>query len=207
MKRASHMTAGQENAVTRRSAQRGRARSACARLMLAAFLAAIAGCSNVGTVVKSVTQDSNRPSSAVLGKTLVVALLEDPGLAVALEEEWALQLRDRGIEAYPLSAVLPGQRPPQEQAVIERLKKDGFATLLVSRVVGVKQVEREVVAHQVGVVETRLYDAATGEPFWSARSDTYLENRTGERVRDPRGELVGEFVQVLAGAMAKSGLL
>lgn len=175
-------------------------------LTLVAVLTLIAGCSNVSTVVTSVTQDTERPASALLGKTLAVALLEDPGLAVALEEEWVRQLRDRGVEAYPLSTVLPGERPPQEEAVVAQLRKDGFATLLVSRLVGVKQVEREVVAHQVGVVETKLYDVATGEPFWSARSDTYLANRTGDRTRDPRAELIGEFVRTVAGAMGKAGL-
>ena len=80
----------------------------------------------------------------------------------------------------------------------------GAYPLLVSRLVGVKQVEREIPAYQVAVVETRLYDAGTEQRFWSARSDTYLVSHSGERVHQPRSERIQGFVETLIQAMSES---
>lgn len=181
-------------------------RSACIRWMLTACLALIAGCSSIGTKIDHVWLDDGRGNVA-LGKTLVLALTHDAEVVVMLEKEWTRQLRDRGIDASSANLLLPGEIPLAEERVIELLKAGGFDTLLVSRVVDVKHVEREVSAYQVAVVETKLYDTKTEQSFWSARADTYLVNPTGERIIGLRSERAREFVGALVEELAKSKLL
>jgi hypothetical protein len=142
-----------------------------------------------------------------LGKTLVLALTHDAEVVVMLEKEWTRQLRDRGIDASSANLLLPAEIPLAEERVIELLKAGGFDTLLVSRVVDVKHVEREVSAYQVAVVETKLYDTKTEQPFWSIRADTYLVNPTGDRITGLRSERAREFVGALVEELAKSKLL
>lgn len=77
-------------------------------------------------------------------------------------------MRGRGVDAYEVNALLPGERPPGEQSAFQLTKSRSFNTLLVSRLVGVKRVSRYILAYQVGVVETKLVDTGTGQPFWSA---------------------------------------
>jgi hypothetical protein len=174
------------------------------RLAFAACLALLAGCANVGTSVGHVWQDSGRARSATLGKTLVLALAPKAEVVMVLEDEWVRQLRQKGVDASAANRLLPGGSPPDKERVVELVKARGFDTLLVSRLVDVKQVEREVSAYQVGVVETTLYDAGTEQRFWSARADTFLVNPTGERITALRSERAREFVQRLIEEMAKS---
>ena len=181
-------------------------RSAWIRWVLVACFAVMAGCSSIGTKIDHVWLDEARGNVA-LGKTLVLALTHDAEVVVMFENEWTQQLRDRGIDASSANLLLPGEIPPTEGRVVELLKAAGFDTLLVSRVVDVKHVEREVSAYQVAVVETKLYDTKTEQSFWSARADTYLVNPTGDRINRLRSERAREFVGALIEEMSKSNLL
>ena len=182
--------------------------STCMRLLaLAGCLALVAGCSITSTTVDKVWQDSAR-ADAALGKTLVVSLFPNPEFAIPIENEWTRQLQGRGIDAYALNALLPGERHPDEQRVVELVKAKGFNTLLVSRLVDVKKVERDIPASQVAVVETQLYDTGTEQPFWSARSDTFMVSPTGDhRDTDPRAEQIRGFVETIIHEMSKSKVL
>jgi len=174
-------------------------------LALAGCLALVAGCAT--TAVDRVWRDSAR-GEAALGKTLVLALIPDARVAVGVEEEWTRQLRGHGIEAVAVAALLPGTRPPDKQHVVELVKAGGFTTLLVTRLVAVKRVERDVAASQVAVVETHLYDTGTEQPFWSARSDTYLVSPTGDaRLREPRHDQIRGFVAAMIRTMGESKVL
>lgn len=176
------------------------------RLLLAACLALLAGCSTTGTTVEDVWRDSARPD-ARLGKTLVVALTTHANVSIELEDEWVRQLRGLGLEAYAINALLPGERPLSEQRVVELVKAEAFDTVLVSHVVGSKQVSRDVAASQVAVVETKLYDSKTEKAFWSARSDTYLIVGPDGTVREPRSEQIQGFVETIIQAMSESKVL
>jgi hypothetical protein len=177
------------------------------RLAFAACLALMAGCANVGTSVGHVWQDSGRARSATLGKTLVLVLAPKAEVVMVLEDEWVRQLRQKGVDASAANRLLPGGSPPDKERVVELVKARGFDTLLVSRLVDVKHVEREVSSYQVAVVDTDLYDAGTEARFWSARADTFLVNPTGERIVQQREERVREFVEALIGEMARANLL
>jgi len=175
-------------------------------LAIAAYLALSAGCASVGTTVSEVWRDDGRPDSP-LGKTLVLALVPQAEVVTRLENEWVRELRDHGVDAQAASPLLPGEKMPEEQQVVELVRAGGFNTLLLCRLLDVKHVEREVSSYQVAVVETILYDAATEERFWSARADTFLVNPTGEKIVKQRDERVREFVETLIGEMAGSKVL
>jgi hypothetical protein len=105
----------------RTRAQVSRTRSTCLRLVLVVCLALLAGCSLTSTTVGRVWQD-NAGANPPLGKTLVVALFPTPEFAIPIEEEWARQLRGRGIDAEAVHALLTGKRPPDKPSVVELLK-------------------------------------------------------------------------------------
>lgn len=196
---------GREEVMSRTSKPFSLKNSACLRLFaLTGCLLLAAGCAS--TIVKKVWVDSAR-ADTTLGKTLVMPAALSPVVANEVENEWARQLRGRGIEAEAISAVLPDERPLDEQSGLELARARGFDTLLVSRLIGVKKVDRDTSAYQVGVVETKLYDTGTGQPFWSARSDSYLVSTTGDRVHDPRTEEIRGFVETIIKEMSKSKVL
>ena len=199
----SGITAKMETVAPRGEAGVTRAKNAHVTLALAACLALLSACTTTGTLVEQVWRDNAR-SEAVLGKTLVVAVFTDADVAIPLENEWVRQLRKRGVDASATNDLLSGAYPPDGQRVVELVKTGGFDTLLVSRLVAVKQVERDVPAYEVAVVETRLYDAATERHFWSARSDTFLVSSTGDRVQEPSSQRIREFVETIIQAMSES---
>jgi hypothetical protein len=158
------------------------------------------------TSVDKVWQDGSRPKSAPLGKTLVLVLWSDPAVVSVLEDEWVRQLNDRGIEAQAVNVVRPGEHAIDKQDVVLLVRSGGFKTLLVSRVVGVKVVEREAPGSEVAVVETVLYDAATERRFWSAEAHTFLHHPVAEPISELRASRAKNFVETLIAEMSGSGL-
>lgn len=187
--------------------------AACSRLgrsriwlMFAASIVLLAGCASVGTTVDNVWRDSSRADGS-LGKTLVVALVPEADLVTSLENEWVRQLRELKIDAHASNVLLPGELPPNHERLVELVKSSGFNTLLVTRLVNVKRVEREVSTYQVAAVETVLYDSATEKRFWSARTDTFMADPASKRDTRQRDEVVREFVATLTREMSKSKVL
>jgi hypothetical protein len=172
----------------------------------AACLVFWAGCASSTTSINGLWLDSARPR-APLGRTLVVAVLRDPQVAASLEREWARQLRAHGVDASPVEALGPGVRPTSRDEVVALVRQHGFATVLVSKLLDVKQVGRDDTANQVAVVESKLYDARSGEPFWSAQTDTFVAGMSGEEVKRPGSELIQTFVATLIAEMLKAKLL
>jgi len=207
MKREPATIANECNAWRRRRVGSWTEQHVFLRLVCAACLVLMAGCASVGTSVDNVWRDDGRAEAVPLGKTLVLVLASQPEVVTVLENEWVRQLQDRGIDASAANLLLPGERPPDKERVVALVNTSGFDTLLVSRLVGVKQVEREVQTYQVGVVETNLYDARTEQKFWSARADAFLRNPTGERIDELRAERAQELVEALIREMAESKVL
>jgi hypothetical protein len=180
--------------------------SARLQRLVAACLVFYAGCASSTTSINGTWLDSARPR-APLGRTLVVALLRDPKVAAALEREWVRQLRTHGVDATPTDALGPGVRPTSREAVVELVRQHGFASVLVSKLLDVKQAGRDDATSQVAVVENKLYDAHSGEPFWSAQTDTFVAGASGEEVKRPGGDLIQAFVETLIAEMVKAKLL
>jgi len=103
--------------------------------------------------------------------------------------------------------LLPGAHAPNKERVVELLRAGSFDTLLVSRLIDVKKIERDAPARQVATVETKLYDARSGEVFWSVRSDTFLGSAVSEGVREAKSEQLREYVEKIIAEMVKSKLL
>jgi len=184
-----------------------RSKAICTRLAFAACLVLLPGCTPTSTIVEHVWRDSTRPTHAPLGKTLVVALFSDADVVIPIENEWRRQLEGRGIDVEAFDALMPGTAPRDKQTIVELVKARGFDTVLVSKLVGVKQVDRDVSAYQVAVVETELYDARTEQPFWKAESDTFLVNPGGSQGPNPRSELIRDFVETMIEQMSESKVL
>ncbi len=163
-------------------------------------------CATLYTSVDKVWQDGNRLKSAPLGKTLVLVLWSDPGVVSVLEDEWVRQLHDLGVEAQAANVLRPGELSTDKQDVIRLVRVGGFNTLLVSRVVGVKAVEREAPGSEVAVVETVLYDAPTEQRFWSAEAHTFLHQPVTEPISELRASRAKNFVETLIAEMFRSGL-
>jgi len=175
-------------------------------LILGASLVAAAGCTSPGTVIDHVTRDRSRADFRPT-RALVLAITPDDRLTTALETEWTRQLQSRGVEAKAAGTLLPGEFPPDEAGVIALVNAGRFDTLLLCRLVKVKQVGRDATHYQSAVTETRLYDGGTGQPFWTAQADTFLVSGVGDRVREPHSDRLREFVRVLIDEMSKDGVL
>ncbi len=189
-------------------------------------LAMLAGCSSTTTVTK-VERDETR-SVAPMKKTLVVASLPRRATSDALEDEWAKQLRKRGVDAHALHVLLPGASVADEQSVLEVVKGNAIDTVLVSTLVRTRTDESTMsrttpaggapggmyadyqsdtsvssqgtysVERQFAVVQTSLRDAKTQKIFWSARSDNSLE--------DSPDLLIQSFIEVMIKEMAKTSV-
>ena len=175
-------------------------------LVLILCLVMVTSCATLHTSVDKVWQDGSRPKSAPLGKTLVLVLWSDPAVVSVLDDEWVRQLNDRGIEAQAVNVLRPGEHASDKQDVVRLVRSGGFKTLLVSRVVGVKVVEREAPGSEVAVVETVLYDASTERRFWSAEAHTFLHHPVTEPISELRASRAKNFVETLIAEMSGSGL-
>jgi hypothetical protein len=113
----------------------------CATLALAAALMLQAGCSS--TSMNQVWHDPAR-TPAPLGKTLVIAVTPRTDVAAALENEWVQQLQSRGVDAHALHDMLPRDTQPDKERVVQLAKENAIKSVIVSRLVDKKTVEREV---------------------------------------------------------------
>ena len=104
-------------------------------------LAVLTGCSSTST--DQVWHDPAR-AAAPLGKTLVIAVAPRADTATALENEWVRQLQARAINAQALNVMLPGERQPDKQRVVEVAKSNAIDSVLVTRILDKKTIERQV---------------------------------------------------------------
>jgi len=175
-------------------------------LLLAACLSLAAGCSVKNVNTGRVWRDSARGNVSP-GKTLVLSLATDATVSILIENEWARQLRSRGIEADAANKFLPADRPTDESDIIALVKEQGFDTLLVSQPLKAKKVSRDASHSQVAVIETKLYDTGTGKMFWKAQSDIFLVSGDGGQVQEPQGDKLRRFVETVIQKMSESQVL
>jgi len=175
-------------------------------LILVAWLVAAAGCAMHDISTSHVWRDSAR-GDAPLGKTLVLSLSADSTVSTPLENEWTRQLRNRGIEVEATNTLQSADRPLNEPAIIALVKAGGFDTLLLSRLIKVKKVSRDASHSQVAVIETKLYDAGTGKPFWTAQADVFIVTGADNQMREPKDEKLRRYVEAMMQEMARSQVL
>ena len=73
--------------------------------------------------------------------------------------------------------------------------------------VRIKQAGRDATRNETAVTETRLYDARSGQPFWTTQADTFLSSKAGGQVNEPDSDRISEFVGTLVRELSNSGAL
>ena len=112
-------------------------------------------------------------------KVLVYAILKNPGNRRLIEDEFTAHLKYRGIDAVPGYSVFPGDELVKKEAMEEKLKEQGFDTLLLTRLTGEKK-------EQVQVPGTMAYQPAPyynnwGSYYNSGYTSVYTPSRTVEQ--------------------------
>lgn len=200
-------------------------------LFLLPLLAALlGGCQAFsGTRVESVS--SAAPAPAPLQRLLVVGVTTTPALQAGMEQAFAREFGKHQRQALLASEWFPGEKEPQREAVVQRVKAEGVTGVLAVRLLSyemdevpadpafsLKAPERApgtrvgweqelwvngpqapVLPQRRALVETRLYDVASGRVVWEARSRTLLR-------ADVQQELDG-FVAAIMRELRKSGWL
>lgn len=193
-------------------------------------MAVLGACST--TSVEQVWRDPAKADARV-GKTLVIAVAPRTDTAVTLENEWVRQLQQRGIEARALNALVPGADRPDKKRIAGLVKSNAINTVLVSRIVEKKVVQREesVGGPQMGTLPSYYgswYDYyGTSRSFAGTASytvehevavvETNLYDASSEKVfwsarsdtflEGSAEELIRGFVDAMTKAMAKSKVL
>ena len=131
-------------------------------LITAATLVAACSATNVTAVWKDGAY-RGRP-----GKVFVYAMLKKQTNRRIAEDEFVNHFRSRGIDAVPSYAIFPGGEPVKKEVLDEKLKAQGYGTLLLMQLTGSKkepvQVPGTVIYHPMG---TGMYQPAPYYRTWS----------------------------------------
>ena len=199
-------------------------------LAIVACVAVLNACSS--TSVDQVWRDRAR-ADAPMGRTLVLAVAPRNDTAVTLENEWVEQLRKRGVDAYALNAMLPGETKVDKQAVVEVVKSKAIDTVLVTRLVQRKTVERAIpvagspaggvpsyygtwsgfygtsrtVASDASYTVERQVAVVETNLYESKSEKLFWSARSDTFLEGSAAELIRGFVQAMIDQMAKSKVL
>jgi hypothetical protein len=77
-------------------------------------------------------------------KVLINAIVKQQRNRRIIEDEFANYFRSRGIDAVPSYAVFPGDEPVKKEVMDEKLKAQGFDTLLLTQLTGSKREQVQV---------------------------------------------------------------
>lgn len=181
------------------------------------------GCA--ATEVKSVWKDDAYAKNP--HKILAAAILKSTTNRLVVEEEFALQLKQRGLDAVAGHTVLSGDEVATKEALAEALKANGFDSLLLVRLVdkrsqqtyvpgaaypvgatwpgyygagyGMMHTPGYVVEDQFAIAEANLYDVDSEKLVWTAATETWL--KSSER------KLIREYVDRIITEMQKGGIV
>lgn len=160
-------------------------------------------------------------------KILVYAVLKSPMLRRIMEDEFVAHFKYRGINAVPGYGVFPGEELVTKEVLKEKLKAEGFDTLLLSRVTGTRTEatfapnyqpayygsyqgyysngyseaysSRYMVEDSYATTETSLFDVASEKMIWSGAGDTWISDREQKLIKD--------YVSLMMEAMRESKLV
>jgi hypothetical protein len=161
-------------------------------------------------------------------KIMVIGILQSPVIQRQFEDEMARRLKEHRTEAIAGYTVLP-DRPEDDRAAAEqKIRELGADAVLIVQVVDKKTVTTYVppstqalrypagyygstwqgyyayspgtmVQDDYAVVQTNLYDLASGKLIWTASSETLLGDNTGSRV--------ATFVKVIVKSLADNNVI
>jgi hypothetical protein len=187
-------------------------------LLLAVLL--LAGCT--ATQVTSFWKDPNYQKQP--HKILAVAILKNKANRIALEDEFARQLNQKGLDVTTGHKMFPEYTPANKNELEKFLRDNGFDTFLLVRVVGEKELRTVipdtasaawpgsyntgysvitspgyVVEQRLAMAEAELFDVGSEKRFWKAASETM--------VNAVDHELIADYVKQIVNQMQRSGLL
>jgi hypothetical protein len=161
------------------------------------------------TSVKAVWKDEayqNQPK-----KVLVISMFKNETARRMVEDEFRKHLRYRGIDSAPGYEVFPGSELPTKETIVEKVRSDGFDSLLLIRLIDTRTEQRTITtgpttyapAHygmpMTGYVQSNFYDAATERLVWTATSDTWLADSDQKTVKT--------FVSVMMESLQKQKIV
>ena len=183
----------------------------------------LVGCA--ATKVTSVWKDEAHTKKPQ--KVLTVAILKSTTNRRVLEDEFALRLTQKGLDATAGHTVLSGDEPASKDAIAASLKEKGFDTLLLVRLVDQRSQQTYVpgaaypvgatwpgyygagyntmytpgyvVEDQFAIAEANVYDVDSEKLIWTAATETWI--KASER------KLIQEYVDLMMKEMQKGGVL
>ena len=188
----------------------------------AAWVLLLTSCAT--TKVTGVWKDENYRGT--IRKVVVVGVFENQDTRKIFEDEFADQLKARGVEAFASHKIFPGEKLPGKDIVVEKLRNIGADGLLVTRIIDTETVK--IYASGTSYVvpsyysyygtyynyvyspghtynegfayaETNYYEVKEEKLVWSGRSKTEFETR--------RYELIQAFVKIMIEKMAEDKLV
>lgn len=156
-------------------------------------------------------------------KVLVVALVKNPKYRMALEDEFAFQMNKNGIDVTAGSKAFPVRTPGSKDELLKYLRDNGYDTFLLVRIVAEKDLvvntsdtasdlsssysttnsaissPDTVVKERIAMTEANLYDVDTGKLFWTASSQTTVD--------EVNHALIADYVTQILKQMQSNGLV
>jgi hypothetical protein len=160
-------------------------------------------------------------------KVLTVAILKSNTNRLTLEDEFALQLKQRGLDVAAGHNVLSPKEPPTKDTLAAALRENGYDTLLLVRLLDQRSQQTYVpgAAYPVGgawpgyygagyntmytpgyvvedkfaIAEANLYDVATEKLIWTAATETWINSA------EPK--LIKEYVGLMIRELEKGGMV
>lgn len=156
-------------------------------------------------------------------KVLAVAILKSNTNRLVLEDEFARQLKQRGLDATAGHTVLSGDEPVDKDVLATSLREKGFDTLLVVRLVDQRSQQTYVpgaaypvgatwpgyygagynmiyspgyvVEDQFAIAEANLYDVETEKLIWTAATETWIKSSDRKLIEEYVGRIMNEMQQ------------
>jgi hypothetical protein len=156
-------------------------------------------------------------------KILAVALVKNKENRMALEDEFALQLQNKGLDVSAGDTVFPVRTPDNKVELEKYLRDNGYDTFLLVRIVAQKDLLEHipdkattwpstystgdnakptpgyVVQQRIAMAEANLYDVETEKLFWTASTQTSID--TVNRA------LIADYVTQIIKQMQKNGVV
>ena len=181
----------------------------------ALFIAALlfAGCAT--TEVTSYWKDTGYHKQP--HKILVIALLKNKDYRTALEDEFALQLDKKGLAVTTGSRAFTESTPGNKAELNRYLRDHGYDSFLLVRIVAWKDLVANApetgptwpdfysldndidslpdtgVQERIAMAEANLYDAATGKLFWTAATQTPIDEINHDLMVDYVVEIIKQM--------------
>lgn len=129
---------------------------------------------------------------------MVIGVMANKALKTQFEEEFAKQLKARGIDAVVGSSLLPADSRLEKDVIAAKMKDVGADTVLITRVIDKRTIESmapsapgpsgtgqwygyysssvgELTTSVMAATQTNIYDLKTERLIWTAVSDTWIE--------------------------------